>query len=194
MKNFFSALGFPPSLVLDESKIESAWRDRTRHVSGSAESPDPAAGGTGKDLDLTLLHEARSVLLDPGKRIAHWLELSGVAISRAAAMDPDLMDLFGSLGETLSRTDDFLSRHRSTSSAVGRALLTREAVSVQLELQEKMQVIQKMKQDTVSAFPSLEAEGKAGEYSHAVATWQRLRFLGKWESQCQERLLSLLAC
>ncbi len=192
MKNLFSALGFPLSLSLEETEIESSWRDRTREFSESTESS--GFGSSEDDNALAELHEARSVLLDPGKRIAHWLELHEVETSRAAVMSADLMDLFGSLSGTLSQTDDFLSRHRDAHSAIGRALLTKEAVQTQLELQSKMQAIQAMKAEAASSFPNLDADGSRGDFSNALSTWQRLRFLSKWESQCQERLLSLLEC
>ena len=190
MKNFFSALGFEPSLSIDPGAIESAWRDRTRKLGGS--SPERSSRSHGEDA--ADLNEARAVLSDPARRLAHRLEIEGVSPGRAAAMEPEMMDLFSALSETLSRTDRFLGRHRSAESKLAKALLTKDAIAVQLELQDRMQTVQETKQEVVARFPELDVRAKRGDFHEASMLLGRLRFLSKWEAQCQERLLALLDC
>ena len=189
MKNLFSALGFPPDLVLDPESIEAAWREATRQHN-DRDSPSEL---TETD-ELADLHEARAVLGDPVRRLRHWLELAEVPVTRATSMDSGMMDLFGNVGNALSQTDDFLSRHESATTALAKALLTKEAISVQLQLQDQMQKIQAKKQEAIDGFPELENLAADGQHEEAVSTLQQLQFLAKWEAQCQERLLSLLSC
>lgn len=191
MKDHFSALGFSPCLVLDLETVEEAWREATReHAGDSGEEPKPPSS----DDPLADIHEARAVLSDPVKRLSHWLALRGISPSRATTMDSEMMNLFGSLGEILAKTDEFLTRHAAASSALAKALLTKEAIAVQLELQEQMQQVQAQKQTALGRFPELESLASRNEFEAATSTLQQLQFLTKWEAQCQERLLSLLAC
>ena len=55
-----------------------------------------------------------------------------------------------------------------------------------------MQKIQQEKAERLDRFPEFEKKGNGGEFTEAVEVLGQLKFLRKWEQQCQERLLSLL--
>lgn len=189
MKDHFTALGFSPTLVLESEPIEFAWRKATRSHAEQTETENSPS-----DSALAKFHEARAVLSDPVKRLAHWLALHDVSPTRSTSMDPGMMDLFGSLEGALSNTDNLLSRHAAATTTLAKALLTKEAIEVQLDLQSQMQKVLARKQEALARFPGLEDKAAQNDFEEAIATLQELQFLTKWEAQCQERLLSLLDC
>lgn len=192
MENRFSALGFDVTLEIDPEAVETAWRERTRAHSGAeTSSPDSAPPGA-ESPDLIRLHEARAVLTDPARRLAHWLELAGVAPERASGMDSDLVDLFAHVDGAIKKTDAFLARHREADSRLARALLTKDSISVQSQIQETMQRLRAEIDRIIERFPNFDSAGREGDHEEATRSLQRLRFLGKWEQQCRERLLSLI--
>lgn len=189
MKDHFSTLGFSRTLCLEPESVEKSWREATRR---NAENSDAVSEAS--ENDALALHEARAALTNPVERLAHWLALHGVEPTRSTSMDPGMMDLFGSLDGTLSKTDNFLSRQKAATTALAKALLTKEALQIQVGLQDQMQRIQARKRNAVDCFPDLEKRADQGEFEKAISILQQLQFLSKWESQCQGRLLSLLDC
>ena len=186
MTNHFSVLGLPESLSTEPETIENAWRELTRALS----LPDTPA----ENRDSSELNEARALLLDPTLRLEHWLKVKGASGGRASILAPSLMDLFGAIEPALSRCDELVSRHRAASTALAKALLAKETVALQLEIQGLMQKIQVEKQSIMAAFPAFEIEASQGEFVEAQAALGHLKFLRKWEQQCQERVLALISC
>jgi hypothetical protein len=54
--------------------------------------------------------------------------------------------------------------------------------------------IHQMKETLIATFPALEKQGEANVFDDAKRNLGQLKFLTKWEQQCQARLLSLLEC
>lgn len=174
MSNLFAILDLPESLILESGDIEASWREKTR------------AGESGE------LHEARATLTDPVRRLEHWLQLRKVEAPRGSSMPPRMMDLFSQIHGVLSETDAVITKLKSSTTALMRAVITKSAVQAQLKLQECMQQIQQEKAARLDRFAEFEKSGDAGEFAGAVEVLGQLKFLRKWEQQCQERLLSLL--
>ncbi len=181
MTNPFALLGLPESLRLDPAAIEDAWRKRVREDE-SAAGPDTAG-----------IHSARARLADPASRLGAWLEAKSPGGEPERAVAPELMDLFAKIGPVLASTDALLSRHRQATTALARAVLAKEAVAAQLAVQGLLQEVQPLKTALTGRFAEFEAAADRGDYGEARRALGQLKFLDRWEAQCRERLLALLA-
>ena len=181
MTNPFAILGLPESLLLDPAAIESSWREH--HREGEA----PSAG------DASDHNRARALLSDPVSRLAAWLDMKAPAIPHDRSISPALMDLFAKIGPVLARTDALLARHRQATTALARALLTKDCITAQLEVQALLQEIQPVKADFLDRFAAFEKAAEHEDFAAATAALGPLKFLKKWEEQCRERLLALIA-
>lgn len=181
MTNPFAILGLPASLLLDPDQIEASWRERHR-----ADGPVDASEASDHN-------RARSVLSDPVTRLAAWLEVHAPGLTPDRAIPPALMDLFAEIGPLLARIDGLLARHRQATTALARALLAKDAVEAQLALQALMQRLQPAKATYLDHFPDFEDAALRGDFAAAAAALGPLKFLKRWEEQCRERLLALLA-
>lgn len=182
MTSLFSVLGLPENLSIEPSEVDSAWQALTR------ESAEVEAS---KDAEV---HRARAVLSDPALRLEHWLELHEVELSRGSSIEPGLMDLFSKIHAALEAADSVYRRHREATTTLGKALLSKEAVQAQLSVQECLASIQGKKSESTERFSDFESEGEQGTFTSAEAALGQLKFLKKWEQQCQERLLQLIEC
>src|SRR5690606_11507848 len=96
-------------------------------------------------------------------------------------------------GPVLASTDALLARHRQATTAVARAVLAKEAVAAQFAVQGLLQEIQPLKAALTDRFPEFERDAASGEFAAALRTLGQLKFLKRWEEQCRDRLLALLA-
>jgi DnaJ-domain-containing protein 1 len=55
-----------------------------------------------------------------------------------------------------------------------------------------MKTIREEKESRIARFPEFEKAASEDHFDAAVGTLAQLKFLRKWEQQCQERLLTLL--
>ncbi len=187
MTNCFAILGLSESLILDPGDIEASWQAATRE-----EHPDSSHGTD--EHRAAALNEARATLSVPVNRLGHWLQLKLGEFEPDRSIDPELMDLFASIHSALEAADSVISRHQKSTTALTKALLTKEAVNVQLAIQEQMAGIHSFKQSIINSFPELEKAGESGDFEGAKRNLGQLKFLTKWEQQCQSRLLLLLDC
>ncbi len=185
MANHFAVLGLAESLTLDQQDIDSAWQSLTRDASEAASDADDSGSAT---------HEARAVLTDPVLRLGHWLDLHEVELERGATMAPDFMDLFSQIHAALEKADSVYQRHRKATTALARALLSKEAVEAQLAVQGCLGAITRKKTERLDEFPAFEAAAERKQFDKAAAVLGQLKFLKKWEQQCQEHLLKLIEC
>ncbi|MEM6278324.1 MAG: hypothetical protein AAF733_02520 [Verrucomicrobiota bacterium] len=177
MTNLFLVLGLPESLSISSEEIDLAWQS---HARASEEDSD--------------VHRARGVLSNPAERLEHWLELRGIELSRGSSMEPDFMDLFSRIHSALESADSVYRRHEEATTALGKALLSKEAVQAQLSIQECLADIHQKKRLRLDRFSEFESEAEQGNFSSAESALSQLKFLQKWEQQCQERLLQLIEC
>lgn len=187
MTNYFELLGLPESLSLASEAVELSWREKSRASALVANEGQTDPGSPD-------LNQARSTLSDPALRLAHWLALKAPDAPLDRRIDAALMDLFSSISPVLEMTDALLVRHRRATTALAKAILTREAIEAQLKIQGLLQQILPVRKAISDQFDALEEAGAAGDYLPASRALGQLKFLKRWEEQCRERLLSLIAC
>jgi hypothetical protein len=186
----FSQLGLPVRLALETSEIEEAWRSATKAAhrdNKSAPVPDSPATP-----DLACLHQARDILLDPGRRLGEWLRILSPQAAAPTAISNEFMEVFSRLSSQLSRTDSLLGQHRKAGSTIARAVLARPLVEAQLALQGFLREIQDLRQARVARFPEWEPPANEATYDQAHRALHDLKFLVKWEREVNERLIELL--
>lgn len=186
--NHFATLHLPVSLVLESSTIDDAWRSATaeHHPDLLKEEENPEVASD--------VNRARSILSDPVLRLDHWLSVLHPESEPDRSIDPTLMDLFSTIHESLGKADSVLSRHKKATTALTRALLTKEAVAAQLSIQKQLQETTSRKQTILDRYPEFEEQSANGSFADAEKGLNQLKFLRKWEQQCQERLLGLIEC
>ncbi len=175
MRDFFALLSLPVRITISPDDVDEAWRSRT----GETLSAD--------------LNEARRVLSDPFLRLEHWLELRSPGFSKSVAIDPDLMSLFSKVNSVLAGTDELLGKLHAASTELGKAVLTKSAISAQLNVQNLLADFRVMTDDLIGQFSDLERAADKENYEPGIATLGRMTFLRKWERECQSRLLDLIA-
>lgn len=181
MTDPFALLDLPVSLLLDPSTVEESWRQRVRETSGADEA------------EASEIHSARALLSDPVARLGAWLEAKDPGAVPERGIATELMDLFARIGPVLASTDALLARHRKATTALARAVLAKESVAAQLAVQGLLQEIQPLKAALTGRFAEFEAAAAGGSYGEARRALGQLKFLKRWEAQCRERLLALLA-
>ena len=181
----FAIFGLERTLTIDDSELESTWKELSR-----AHHPDQESGDTDRS---ATVNRAYDTLRSPSRRLRHWLELRDVAIGRQAAIEPALMDLFGQIGPPLQEADDVIRKRKAASSALARALLAEPEMAVQQQLQRLLGQLHGELATTLERFPELESLPPSAEGTESLAVLARLGFLEKWQRQVQERLMNLIA-
>ncbi|MDA7673014.1 hypothetical protein OAK43_01285 [Verrucomicrobiales bacterium] len=176
----FATLDFPRRLVLSMEEIEGRWRELSRES-----HPDSDSGDSDRAADVNRAYET---LRSPGSRLRHWLELNAVEIPRNASIDEDLMAQFTEIGSLLALADAFMAKKNAATSAIAKALIADEEFAVQKDVQNRMGHLKAQIEAISDQFNAFEAD-----YVAAVRGLEKLRFLEKWNQQCQERLVSILS-
>ena len=181
MKDYFAILNLAPSLVVSTKEVEAAWRALNDGAT------DSESGETSPDWN-----EARAVLSDDVRRLEHWLKLKAPDEPADRSIDPSLMDLFSAIGPAIATTEEVITRQRTATTALAKALLTKEAIAAQLQIQEMLQKTGAAKSALIDQFPQFEDEASQGKFTSASRSLGQLKFLKRWEEQCQEKLLGLI--
>ncbi len=190
----FSQLGLPIRLGLQSSEIEDAWRSAAKAAHpDSSSATQPTSPDSPATRDLASLHQARETLLDPGRRLAAWLQILSPQAATPAAISSEFMEVFSRLGTLPAGTDTLLGQHHRAGSRIARAVLARPLVEAQLALQAFLREIHDLRQARVARFSEWDAIADTGPYDESYATLQDLQFLRKWEREVNERLIQLLA-
>jgi len=173
----FAELGLERRLVVEGEAVQEAFRR-----AGARMHPD--AGGSVEAFER--LEEARRVLIEPGRRLRHWLELEGIEGEWRGSLSSGLMDLFDEVGAGLQRAEEVRRERERASSALARAMLegrlqeARERVEA---LQERVEAEQAAREARFEAVARGEVDG-----------WElarELAFLGKWRAQLRESFAAL---
>jgi|TARA_B110000305_G_scaffold133015_1_gene148499 hypothetical protein len=181
MKNYFSILDLSPSLVISTSEVEKAWRALNDSVADS-ESSETSPEWNG----------ARAVLSDEVRRLEHWLTLKAPNEPADRSINPSLMDLFSAIGPVIASTESVIARQNAATTALAKALLTKEAIGAQLQIQEMLQQVGAAKHLLIAEFPFFEEASHQGNFDEANRALGQLKFLKRWEEQCKEKLLGLI--
>jgi curved DNA-binding protein CbpA len=168
--NAYERLGIEPQLMLDAAILRAAFQD-----AGKQAHPD--AGGN--EQEFATLREAHAVLASPSRRLRHWLELQGIDADPRGAVDSQVMDLFGRVGEVSQRAEALIRRRDEARTALGRALLENETQSCREAVEQAINAIDQAITAQCDAFPSYEQAARPDAAAAAI-TARNLAFLEKW--------------
>lgn len=170
--NAFETLGITPTLVISDEELRTAFRE-------AGKSAHPDAGGG--DESFARLCQAMDVLSSPSRRLRHWLELRGVEIDSRGAVDPALMDLFGSVGEVTQRAESLIRRREDAKSALGLALLERETHLCREAVEDSIRKVDRAVAAECGVFPVV-ANAERIDIGAVSKTVRNLAFLEKWKA------------
>lgn len=176
MTDCFALLGMPRSALLDESELQAAWHERSR-----AAHPDQPGGSAVLAAEVNAAYET---LLAPEKRLKHLLELHQVPW-RTIPISSELMTLFSKLGPWLQRTAALAKKKQQASSALAKALLANEEMTLREALEALGIEIEARREALIASLPADDLE----LIQVAQAT---LSYLGKWQAQIREALLAMM--
>ncbi len=185
----FALLGFARRPLLDTDEVNAAFL-------AAAAPVHPDAAGGGDAARFRNLDEAKKKLESPRWRLRHLLELEypGVATRAPEAVPPALAARFAQASAVCARADALLARRAAASSALARAMLAREVLTVSDELQEWLASLQAQEAETQAALQAIDARWESGDRDAAVILrlQQAFAYLSRWSEQARERMLALL--
>ena len=186
MSDFYSLLDLPIQLELDAESVEDAWRKLAKDSEVDSVDANQSVHSA--------IHEARRVLSNPFLRLEYWLNLQGAHDSKQTAIDEDLMDVFSRVNDSINAADEAIKKQSEATTALGKAVVAQEAIAAQMDLQKLLGFLQGELEKVFSRFPEFEELAKKeSNFDNAVSALGRLRYLKKWEKECQDRLLALIA-
>ena len=188
MSNLFATLGLPVRLDLDPADIDAAWRKLSQE-----HHPDVASGVVAETSDRAAqINQARQILSRPSGLLDEWLKVQSDGANRShhTSISSSLMDLFSAVGSVLGAADQVIGKHQKAQSALAKSLLAGSAIAAQQGIQNQMGVLKEATEAVVAKFPEFEAEANLTAAERALA---ELKFLHKWEMECQQRLLDLIS-
>ncbi len=190
MSDAFALLGLPRQASLEPEAVKTAYIERCRDA-----HPDRAEGDARLSAELNAAYE---LLREPEGRLKHLLDLEGGAEATAWAtvpMDETLMQLFSRLGSLLTRLDGWVKRHETAASALARALLASEQMTLQEEVENVLADLEQQRAELTSRLPETDQLRKVNPPA-ATAQMRTLRahfaYLSKWTTQAREALLKLV--
>ncbi|MDF1816898.1 MAG: J domain-containing protein [Verrucomicrobiales bacterium] len=187
MQNLFEVLSLRCDLTISDSEIDQSWRTLSQE-----HHPD-LIGKDGVDIS-TRINEARDVLTRPAGRLEQWLRVkSGESSPRNASLNEDLMCLFSTVGDSLGRADEAIKAIKASRTALAKSLLMPGTLAAQKRIQTSLGEIHRKIGSITDRFPEFEADAEKGEFQKAIAALGELKFLEKWQRECQQRLLELIA-
>ena len=190
MSDAFALLGLPREAALDAEAVKTAYLERCRSA-----HPDQAGGDARLSADLNAAYE---LLSEPEGRLKHLLELEAGSTANAWAtvpMEEPLMNLFSRLGALLSRLDTWTQKRDAAASALARALLTGEQMSLQEEVESVLAALDDQRQQRCACLADIDrlrAEDPAAALEPARALRAQFAYLAKWTAQAREALLRLV--
>lgn len=186
MHDQFKTLSLPRLAALDPEQIKAKFHEFSRDL-------HPDAGNT-KDSDaFTQLNTAQTTLTRPSTRLRHLIELeTGTPPEKRSAMSPDLMDLFSQIAPVLSSADHHLQRKTQTTTAVARAMLSKDAPE---HIQSLMTIggqLSTYRKTLESRLPLVDDQKNTQRLKEAATLAHEFAFIEKWQSQVQERMGNML--
>lgn len=188
----FSILNLKPSLGYSPEDIEQAWREQSAKF-----HPDVVDDNDGESLDPALLNQARATLEKPATLLAEWWRCIGgdpKAITRNAPLSQSLMTVFESVGTELGKADGVIKKVESAQTALAKSLLTADTIKSQKSVQTQLALLTEEIEKRRLMFPEIEnLTPDCDDQSQLITVLSDLKFLEKWQQQCQQRLLALIA-
>ncbi|MBE2285143.1 MAG: hypothetical protein IAE77_16910 [Prosthecobacter sp.] len=186
MPNAFALLGLPRVAALSEAALQQAWLEASR-----AAHPDRPGGDAAQAAEINAAYET---LQTPEKRLKHLLELHEVPW-RAIPIDEAMMRLFSQLGPVLQNVTTFLKRRQNAASALAKALLAPEEMRLREQLEALGTTLDAEREALLEKLPALDTRLTSGDtatLNDLQILQARLAYLGKWQAQVREALLSLM--
>lgn len=187
MADAFALLGLPPRAALDPETLQAAYLAATR-----AAHPDQAGGDAARAAEL---NRAQETLQSPVSRLKHLIEEHSDTPWRAIPLEAGLMALFERLGPLLQAGGGFVKRKQAAASALARALLAGEEMTLRESLEALGLEIETHWQTLESALPGLDARLERRDpavWAELQALQARFAYLAKWRAQIRELLLQLM--
>ncbi|MBK8038769.1 MAG: J domain-containing protein [Verrucomicrobiaceae bacterium] len=175
MTDCFALLGLPRSASLDESLLQAAWHEKSR-----AAHPDHPGGSATLAAEINAAYEA---LLAPEKRLKHLLDLHAVPW-RTIPISAEMMSLFSQIGPLLQKASALAKKKQQASSALAKALLANEEMSLREALEALGTEIEAKREVILSALPE--------ELELLQVAQATLAYLAKWQAQIREALLVMM--
>lgn len=182
MTNHFAALGLPESLLLDESVLRDAFHTRSALLHPDANGADTAG--------FQRLNDAFHTLRQPAKRLLHLLELHGKKAAANNQPPRELSDLFFQIGTALQNADRILRQHDQTTNPLQKALLLDPLLQHTDQLADILGILEQQETKHLEnllplqeAWPHL----SDAQWPLLASTAEALSYLGKWQSEIQER-------
>jgi curved DNA-binding protein CbpA len=186
-RNYFDLLGLPVRAALDEEALQAAFHAASRNA-----HPDQAGGDAALSAEL---NAAVETLKSPVSRLRHLIETQAEAKWRAVPLDQEMMALFERLGPLLQHSQAFLNKKKTATSALGRALLATEEMTLREALEElngRIEVQWRAMEERLPAWDARMAAGDAAAWADLQAEQARFAYLAKWRAQIREALLGLM--
>lgn len=175
MTDCFALLGLPRSASLDESMLQAAWHEKSR-----AAHPDQPGGSATLAAEINAAYET---LLAPEKRLKHLLDLHAVPW-RTIPISAEMMSLFSQIGPLLQKAAALAKKKQQASSALAKALLANEEMSLREALEALGTEIEAKREVILSALPE--------ELERLQVAQATLAYLSKWQAQIREALLVMM--
>ena len=193
MDDFFATLGEPRRPWLDPEKVRETFHRLSRE-----QHPDQQADGSTGETDAAFarLNAAHTALREPKARLRCLLELEypEVRLSGPAGVPPALAELFAPIHELLGKIDALLAKKASGPSALGRALLARDAMQLQEAAQERLHEVDLLYSralEELQAFDALWEPRPPDAAARLIGFYQRFAYLSRWSDQLRERVFEL---
>lgn len=192
-EDFFALLGVPRRPWLDPEQVKDKF-----HALSREQHPDQQATGSNAETDAVFarLNAAQTALRDPKARLRCLIEIEypEIKLSGPAAVPGTLADLFAPIHELLGRIDALLAKKAASPSALARALLAREELSLQEAAQERLGALETLHAQALEELESFDAEWE-GRLPNAAGQlhgfYQRFAYLSRWTDQLRERIFAL---
>ena len=176
--------------MLEAEAVKDAFHERA-----AGEHPD-GFGSAREVAEFAAAELAFRTLRDPKLRLQHLLDLEfpGLRTSAPATVPPDLASMFTPAAMVTSRVDSFLGRRNAAGSAVARAMMAGEQLSLRGEVEAWME---SLRQREEQLFEELRAVDRfwtlAGERDpqKLLLLYQSFSYLSRWIDQARERLFAL---
>lgn len=173
----YAILGLGRKLVIDADMIRDAFQETARRA-------HPDAGGRREDFEM--VEQASALLLEPGRRLGHWLELGAIEGSLRGPVADEVMEIFTEVGPVLQTTDELLRERERTTSMLAKALLEPRVMAARETLEQLQERLEEAGARRTALFPVIETGEEDG--------WRiarELAFFAKWRAQVRERFAGL---
>ena len=195
MVDYFALLNFPRTPWIDPSEVQKRFLELS-----AAAHPDRAhnLGATevmAANEKFAGLNKAAATLRDPKERLHHLLALeTGSAPAATQNIPNELIELFGRVGQTCRKVDEFLGeRNRATSPMLQAQLFAQGLDWTDRigELQQQIGIVKARAEEELKQFAKTWLSDKP--YERLAALAQTFAMTARWEVQLQERFATLAA-